>query len=334
MNLRDKAAKVNFDDLDEDASPASAKPDPSPVDTPAPRPRATGVAGITDRINLHHQVQELQGKVAQLESAKLVVMLDPRTVQQSKWRNRHELSFSTQAYADLKSEIESAGGNVQPIKVRRMPAAGDAQELYEVVYGRRRLRACLELGFEVAAIIEEMDEIALFKEMERENRNRADLSPWEQGVMYKDALDAKLFASQRQMSAALNVSLSNLNTALALASLPEEVINSFASPLLLQYRWAADINAALEKDTARVLTTAQELAKRSPKLPAKEVLEQLTKADEPKISPSVRELKSGAKVLGSFNRDTKGGLQIKLKGGALSAANEKKLLEFLEKLIS
>lgn len=343
MSLRDKAAKVNFDGLDDepgqggDTAPAEAAPASTPVTAVMPippRPRATGVAGITDRINLHHQVVELQAQVAKYEGAQLVTRLDPRRIKQSRWKNRHELSYSTQEYAELKAEIEAAGGNVQPVKVRRVGKGADGQDEYEIVYGRRRLRACLELGFEVAAIVEDMDDLELFKEMERENRSRADLSPWEQGVMYKDALDAKLFTSQRQMAAVLNVSPGALSMALALASLPDEVINAFPSPLELQYRWAAELTQALEKNTARVITAAQELAARSPRPGAKEVLATLVSMDALKREATAKELRIGDRVVGSFAKDARGGINLKLKAGALNAGNEKKLIEFVERLLA
>ena len=82
----------------------------------------------------------------------------------------------------LKSEMESAGGNVQAIKVRPIP--GTEPQEYEIVFGHRRHRACLDLGLEVLATIESIDDKELFKEMDRENRQRADLRPYEQGLMY------------------------------------------------------------------------------------------------------------------------------------------------------
>lgn len=342
MNLRDKAAKVNFDGLDDVPSQTAALPaaatasavtaDSQPAGL---RPKTTGVAGISERISLHHQVQELQAQVTVFETAQFVTKLEPRRIRQSKWKNRHELSYATQEYAQLKAEIEAAGGNVQPIKVRRVGKGADGQDDYEVVYGRRRLRACLELKFEVSAIVEDMDDVGLFKEMERENRYRADLSPWEQGVMYKDALDAKLFASQRQMAAALNVSLGALNVALALASLPEEVINAFPTPLELQYRWAADLNKALEKDTARVMMLARDLASSEPKVASKKVLDALVSVGgAPKPGLVNKDLMAGDQVVGSLSKDSKGTLKLKIKGGVLTATSEKKLAEFIERLLS
>lgn len=353
MSLKDRAAKINFDDLDDEAaqgavsgdvvaqsnavSPAAA-PAPAPLETAAAatqlpsRPR-TGVAALTERFTMQHRVDELQQRVAELESAHVVVMLDPKQVRQSKWKNRHELSFGTSEYQELKAEIEAAGGNVQPIKVRRAGRDGDGKEVFEVVYGRRRLRSCLELGLQVAAIVEDMDDVQLYKEMERENRNRADLSPWEQGVMYKDALDAKLFPSQRQMAATLNVSQTNLSMAIALASLPPEVIDAFPSPLDLQYRWAAPLTEALEKDTARVMTVAGEIAGTTPRPNSKEVFARLVTPEGGDASVT-KEFRVADKQIGTWTRSRTGAISIKLKAGALNQSSERKLLEYVERLFS
>jgi ParB family chromosome partitioning protein len=339
MNLRDKAAKISFDDLDEDKTKGNAPivPDASASagdQPPVPRPRSTGVAGITDRINLQHQVSELQAKVTAYEGAGVVLMLDPKRVMESKWKNRHEMAYSTPEYAELKEEIASAGGNEVPIKVRRKGKGADGEDEFEIVWGRRRNRACLELGLQVAAIVEELDDLEAFKQMERENRSRADLSPWEQGVMYKDALDTRLFASQKQMAAALNISSGALSMALALASLPDEIINAFPSPLDLQFRWAADLAAALESDTARVMTLARELAVKSPKPNAKEVVRALVGETGSSAGEAVsKELWVEDRLVGSFSKDAKGAVSVKLKPGALTGTGEKKLMDFLERLL-
>jgi ParB family transcriptional regulator, chromosome partitioning protein len=339
MNLRDKAAKISFDDLDDERAKSSPSlnpeaPLPAVIEPPAPRHRSTGVAAITDRINQQHQFTELQAKVAAYEAGGVVVMLDPSRVKESKWKNRHELAYLTREYGELKEEIASAGGNEVPIKVRRKGKGDDGEDEFEIVWGRRRTRACLELGFQVAAIVEELDDLEAFKQMERENRSRADLSPWEQGVMYKDALDSKLFASQKQMSAALNISGGGLSMALALASLPEEIIKAFPSPLELQFRWAADLTHALEEDTARVMTLAQEFVSKSPRPSAKEVLSALVGVAGSREAPPIsKELRVGDRVCGSFVRDAKGAVNLKLKAGALTLAGEKKLMEFLERLM-
>jgi ParB family chromosome partitioning protein len=332
MSLKDKAAKIGFDDLD--TTPVHLPNDPAAATAPATAVRArSGVAAITQSIGMHHRVQDLEATVARYEEAGLVVLLDPKRIRPSKWKNRHEKSYSTLEYAKLKAEIEAAGRNVQAIKVRKIGDGEDGQGEYEVVYGRRRHRACLESGLPVAAIIQQMTDVELFQEMERENRNRQDLSAWEQGVMYKDAIDQGLFSSQRQMAAALNIDQGNLSKAIKLASLPAEVVDAFPSPLDLQFRWGTDLSDAMDKDPAKVLTVAEELRSTSEKRSAKEVYARLIGAVNVADHPAMKkEFSVGGKTVGAWARDAKGNGSLKIKPGVLNAAKEKKLLDFLDRL--
>ena len=331
MSLKDKAAKIGFDDLD--STPAGLPADSPGATAPATGGRArSGVAAITQSIGMHHRVQDLEATVARYEEGGLVVLLDPKRIRPSKWKNRHEKSYGTVEYAELKAEIEAAGRNVQAIKVRKIGNGEDGQGEYEVVYGRRRHRACLEAGLPVAAVIQQMTDVELFQEMERENRNRQDLSAWEQGVMYKDAIDHGLFTSQRQMAAALNIDQGNLSKAIKLASLPAEVVDAFSSPLDLQFRWGTDLSDAMDKDPAKVLTVAAEMRSTSERLPAKEVFAKLVGAVQVTEHPAMKkEFSLGGKVVGAWARDAKGNCTLRVKPGALNATKEKKLLELLDR---
>jgi ParB family chromosome partitioning protein len=300
----------------------------SPTETRA----RSGVAAISHSIGLHHRVQDLEAQVARYEAGKLVVLLDPSRIRPSKWKNRHESSFETPEFAALRTEIESAGGNVQAIKCRPLGKGDDGEMEYEVVFGRRRLRACQELGLPVAAIVEAMDDVQVFTEMERENRNRRDLSPWEQGMMYKDALDAGLFSSQRRLADALNISQGNLSVALRLSALPAEVVEAFPSPLDLQYRWGTELFDALQRDTARVLTVAGEIAATKPRPSARETLARLVARSQVR-APATRPIVLNGKEVGSLSRDSRGRVDLKVRFVDLSAAGEKKLVEFLERLV-
>jgi len=110
-------------------------------------------------------------------------------------------------------------------------------------------------------VVEEVSDADLFKAMDRENRTRLDLSPWEQGKMYRRALDEKLFPTQEQLAKELGVDAGNLSKALKLANLDKRIVDAFASPLDLQYRWAKPLMDALNQDEQGVLTRADELAK-------------------------------------------------------------------------
>ena len=186
--LTDKAKSISFEDDDDTSAPMA------PV--PMGRPR-TAMGAISASIAMGRGVEaenrDLRAKLERFEDATVVEFLDPKRIRPSRFANRHELSFAGAEFEGLKAEIQTAGRNVQPIKVRRVGQGADSSDEFEIAFGHRRHRACLELGLPVAAIVEALTDAQLFSEMERENRERQDLSPWEQGVMYKRALDDGLF---------------------------------------------------------------------------------------------------------------------------------------------
>jgi ParB family chromosome partitioning protein len=325
--LTDKAKGISFDD-DDDAPAAPAAP-------AVERPR-TAMGAISASIALGRGVEaenrELRAKLERFEDARIVEFLDPRRVRPGRFANRHELSFAGEAFERLKAEVQSAGRNVQPIKVRRVGPGSDGQGEFEIAFGHRRHRACLELGLPVAAIVEPLTDAELFTEMERENRERQDLSPWEQGQMYKRALDEGVFPSLRKLAAAIGAQAGNVSTAIQLAALPAEVVAAFPSPLALQFRWGAALKAALERNPEGVLAHARELAAVTPRLPAKEVLARLTGVQAAPRRDAPVPLLSGSRVVGSWDRDAKGNVSVQIKAGALSPAREKRLREFLLKL--
>ena len=214
----------------------------------------------------------LKQRLAEFDGASASRKLSAARIKASKWANRQEESFHTREFAELKSEIESAGGNIQPIKVR--PMSGHPGD-YELVFGHRRHRACLDLGLDVLCVIEDMGDVDLFCQMDRENRAREALRPYEAGVTYAKALDEGLFPSARKLAENASLDLSMLGKALSLARLPSEILAAFPSPLDLQYRWATEITQAMQKDPERVLSTARLIQSETPRPLAGQVLKRL-----------------------------------------------------------
>jgi ParB family chromosome partitioning protein len=220
---------------------------------------------------------ELVAAANRLDGALPVRTLDASCVHASSWANRHSSAFSSQEYLALKEEIQSSGGNVQPIKVRPisqasriavLPGATEAAvhaQQYEIVYGHRRHRACLELGLPVLTLIEDLTDAQLFAQMDRENRQREDLSPWEQGVMYARALEKGLFPSMRQLAESVGCNPATISRTVALARLPADILSLFASPTDLQTRWAAPLrelvregaDVGIERARARLMANPQ-----------------------------------------------------------------------------
>ena len=261
------------------------------------------------------RVGELEGRLSEAtkelqgwEGAKATRLIEPAHIQRSQYANRHEINFSGLEFEKLKVEISNAGGNVQPIKVRPI-ASSDDKYRYEIVFGHRRHEACRQLGLKVSAIVDNLDDQTLFVEMERENRERKDLSGWEQGVMYKNALDMGLFPSSRKLAEAVGVDLGNLGKALSLARLPAEVVGAFHSPLDLQFRWAKPLTQAYENDCDAFIGRAKRVNASKHKLSSKEIFEILVGAAQgvvPYNPPADIVVKHERKLAAVLSVDAKG----------------------------
>jgi ParB family chromosome partitioning protein len=77
-------------------------------------------------------------------------------------------------FENLKSSIKEGGQQV-PILVRRAGSEGR----FEIIYGRRRLRACRELGLKVRANVQDLDDASALLAKGLENAARRNLSFYE-----------------------------------------------------------------------------------------------------------------------------------------------------------
>lgn len=292
------------------------------------------------------EAEELRDRLRDFDGATPVRMLDPTTIRASRWANRHATSFDTADFAELKDEIESAGGNVQPIRVRPVlngstpageGAAATDKVQYELVFGHRRHRACLELQIPVRALIEPATDQELFEAMERENRGRKNLSAWEQGSMYRKALDEGLYSSLRKLAEAVKVDVSLVSKSVALARLPEAVVVAFPSPLDIQFRWAQPLGEVLQRDPEAMISRAKALSNSAQKLTAVQVFEALTQpADSPaaKPAPVVTALGKSARKRVTMTTDAQGGVQLKFAPGLVSGERQKVLVQLIEEFLA
>jgi ParB family transcriptional regulator, chromosome partitioning protein len=294
-----------------------------------PRTMPGMVFGAQDLLReTNEQVQVLQGRLSEFEGALPVRLIDAQNINPSKWANRDESSFNDIEFQSLKAEIQAAGGNVQPIKVRRNLLASskewkgvgpsyppqdsgydgtDHAAEYELVFGHRRHRACLELGLPVLSMIDEvLTDRDLFEQMERENRERKNLSPWEQGRMYARALDESLFPSASKLSEAINRDLSDVGKALALVRLPKDVIDAIGNRQALQFRWSKPLKDAIQADPDGVLRKAKAIVERGGERDPRAVFEALTAQEVRGVGPSHPPKKTASKTIDL-------GLGVKLK---------------------
>ena len=287
----------------------------------------TGVGLLAETVfesqRLERRIAELNGRVEQLSAERGAQAVDPRLIAPSRWANRHPDAFEGPEFEQLRREIEDAGGNVQPIKIRPMAEgrAGEGGARYEIVFGHRRHRACLDLGLPVLAVVEDVNDAGLFVQMERENRGRENLSAWEQGRMYLRAIEEGLFPSNVKLAAAIGRDPSDIGKAVRAAKLPLEVTSAFPSPTAIQFRWVADLERAFREHETKVLSTARELGQVTPRPAAGDVFTALTAPLRQRgVGPShpSRELDFGALGRGAIRQDKQGRTVVELPAGALT----------------
>lgn len=330
--LLEKAGLIQHPALPSADRPADAV---KPGSTSELKPKTAPGAMMHFLATQSHAMQETELLKVKLESfvgTSAVRTLDPASIVASKWANRHPATFDAAQFLALREEIRSAGGNVQPIKVR--PLRGVEKFDYEIVFGHRRHRACLELGLPVSAMVEEVSDLELFSEMDRENRQREDLSAWEQGQIYRKALDEGLYGSLRRLADAIGADPGNVSKAITLARLPDAVIESFPSPLTIQFNWGPALSAAVQKDPEGTIARAKELAPR--KLGAREVFDALTEAQGAVVPYNTLEVKLESKEgkrTAVIKTDASGKVVVKFSKGVMDAKVQSELARFIQQLL-
>ena len=185
----------------------------------------------------------------------------------------------------------------------------------------------MELSIPVLAAswTDAMGDAELFAAMDRENRERADLSPYEQGMMYQRALEEGLFPSQRQLAEKLGVTHTWVRKAIMVAQLPPAIAECFRSPLEIQHRMAEVISAALEKDGRAVLRRAEKL--RGQNFAPSAVVEALLGAARGRREEF--NLQVQGKSVGKCVREPDGGVKISLSRGSITDESIESLVEVL-----
>jgi ParB family chromosome partitioning protein len=204
---------------------------------------------------------------AERASGLVLLRLDPKSIRHSEFANRSErsLDHADAALGQLRESIRLHGQDT-PIRVR--PAPPDTGAEYEIVEGHRRHAVILELdrdtdgGYPILARLDAAaaDSKDLVLKMYRENAERADLSPFETGFMFQQWLTAGLFPSQRAIGEATGQSEGTTSRYLALAALPEFVLQAFGDPRAISLRWASDLTRVCRDYSVQTREIAMMLA--------------------------------------------------------------------------
>jgi ParB family transcriptional regulator, chromosome partitioning protein len=152
-----------------------------------------------------------------------------------------------------KREIESVLTYGQLVPALGRPLKDDASHDVELIYGARRLFIARTINMPLLVEMREMTDAEAIVAMDIENRQRADVSPYERGLSYSRWLNGGFFSSQGEIARALHISESQVSRLLKLARLPAVIVNAFPSPVDIREEWGLALFEALKADRSRQL---------------------------------------------------------------------------------
>lgn len=283
------------------------------------------------------QVEALEKELEDSADSK-VHELDPSRVRRSKFANRNLLSFTDEAFSQLRESVQRYKGNDIPAKVRRVH--GDPDHEYEVVYGHRRHHATLLEGTPFFAKVTEISDADLVRLMHVENQ-REDLSPYEEAFQFKQWLDEGLYKNATSLAADIGESKSFVSQRLAIVDLPKVVFNALKDPRKLGLRSWRDLCSAYRKDAEQLMKNANAMASESDELQLADKSEvdtlyrKLVSREKPVAAkPEVKtiSLPSGTPLFKAEKRGT--GYSIKFDSKGVAEDIQQEALDELERFLT
>lgn len=228
-----------------------------------------------------------------------VISVSPFRCRMWKYHDRLEEYLTEET---CRAEILSTHQHGQVVAALGRRTIGDPDCDVELIYGARRLFVARHLNRPLVVRLRELSDREALIQMDVENRQRKDISPYERGLSYARWLRAGLFASQDEIARALHISPATVSRSLRITRLPSVVLNAFSSPLDIAEDWGLRLADALENLERRaiVLRRARAMTDTSPRPPARIVYARLT-GDLGPLKPGCRDIRDEV-VLGSNGR--------------------------------
>jgi len=256
---------------------------------------------------------------------------------------RDQPGLNADSCRSLIDSIAAEGGNRIPVLVRLNPPGSDRP--YQLLVGSRR-RFCVDWlnhngrpELRLSALVVDLSDEEAFRLADIENRERADISELDRARSYQTAVDRFYGGVQSRMAEALTLSNSQLSRLLALAQLPQEVVDAFATKDELKVRYSELLTPLLRRTDQRVRMIAeavligqqqQALAAQGDRMiPSATVLARLRAAAMPQANDDGRDIAiiAGGAQIGRAKAGRSGGLTVDI-----SIADDADLDELLAKL--
>ncbi|MGC9371100.1 MAG: plasmid partitioning protein RepB [Paracoccaceae bacterium] len=217
--------------LMEEAAAAPPAPSQEEQRVDAARPRYSGGA-----------IGAVSQSIADLKS-RSVVEIDPHHITAGGLSDR--LDDEDEDHAALVESLREHGQQV-PVLVRPDPETPDR---YQIVYGRRRVKALRELGLPVKALVRSLDEREMLLAQGQENTARKDLSFIEKASFARQMRD--LGYERPVICAALHVDKTVISRMLSVVDrlAPDLIAAIGAAPSVGRDRWLALADQMAKSDT-------------------------------------------------------------------------------------
>lgn len=175
-------------------------------------------------------------------------LVDTEDCRPWKFHNRDSIWMNVDKCQDLISSIRKNGQKV-PIFARKIENDVEGKN-WEIIAGRRRWFACNHLGIKIRVKATDANDRECAILMNLENKDRNDISEFEDAISYKQQLDANLFDSQDEMALALDLKKSKLSKMLSASKIIEyeEIMKLFSDVTLLKINPIYSLVLLLEKN--------------------------------------------------------------------------------------
>lgn len=257
-------------------------------------------------------------------------MVEPEHCKLWEQHNRRYDLLNEMRCADLIEGFKSMGKQEFPAIVRRVEGQGEVS--YEVICGARRHWTAKYLGWKLLVEVRDLDDEQAFRLADIENRDREDISDYERALDYKSALNL-YYTNQKQMAERLEVTVDWLSRFLALADLPDEIVDAYRDVTEICVAHGRALAAGLKdaKTRRRLLAKAKDLHGQG--LEGKAVIGQLKKAatQTTQKQPLASYQTAKGKPMLTIDRKGRDGLSIIVEPG--SGASKAELKDALHKAI-
>lgn len=235
-----------------------------------------------------------QGKNNQSEAVRgTEFLVEPSDCKPWKYHNRDNIWMSVDKCQDLISSIRKNGQKV-PIFARKIENDSEGKN-WEIIAGRRRWYACNYLGIKIRVKATDATDRECAILMNLENKDRNDISEFEDAISFKRQLEANLFDSQDEMALSLDLKKSKLSKMLSASKIINypEIMVLFKDLTLIKINPIYSLVVLLEKNA----TFKNQILERAVELNAK-----LASRESVKASVIINELMSSVSKSSTLNK--------------------------------